>query len=286
MQETTMAEKSAGHLRRQVLGVWIDAMTMTQALRQCADAVQQRRYMCIGVVNAAKIVAMQRDDRLRQAVGSCHMVLADGQSVVWASQLLRVPLPERVAGIDLFQVLLAEAAQRGSRVYFLGARPEVLAEMLARIGRRFPGLKVAGARDGYFRAEEEPEVAAEIRRSGADLLFVGMSSPKKELFLSRWGEATGASVVHGVGGSFDVLAGLTRRAPLWYQKLGLEWLYRAQQEPLRLGRRYLTTNTAFVALLTREMLRNRALPAPAGSAMPAARALPRRNGTTTRGDRP
>jgi N-acetylglucosaminyldiphosphoundecaprenol N-acetyl-beta-D-mannosaminyltransferase len=282
----TMAVES--RRRRQVLGVWIDPLTMTQALQLCADAVQRQRYMSIGVVNAAKIVAMRRDERLRQAVGGCHMVLADGQSVVWASRLLRVPLPERVAGIDLFQVLLAEAARSGSRVFFLGARPDVLAEMLDRVSRDFPALRVAGARDGYFRADEEAEVAAEIRNSRADLLFVGMSSPKKELFLSRWGQATGASVVHGVGGSFDVLAGLTRRAPLWYQKHGLEWLYRAQQEPARLGRRYLTTNTAFVALLAREMLRSRTLPRPVQPGPPALTVPAQRKPTTTYtgGDRP
>jgi N-acetylglucosaminyldiphosphoundecaprenol N-acetyl-beta-D-mannosaminyltransferase len=251
----TMAVESRE--RRQVLGVWIDPLTMTQATARCTDAVRRRQYLSIGVVNAAKIVAMRRDQRLKRAVGGCHLILADGQSVVWASRLLRVPLPERVAGIDLFQVLLAEAAQRGSRVYFLGARPDVLAEMLHRVRRSFPALQVAGARDGYFRADQEAEVAAGIRDSGADLLFVGMSSPKKELFLSRWGQATGASVVHGVGGSFDVLAGLTRRAPLWYRRHGLEWLYRAQQEPVRLGRRYLTTNTAFIALLARDLLRLR-----------------------------
>ena len=103
-------------------------------------------------------------------------------------------------------------------------------------------------------------MAEEVRSSGADVLFVGISSPKKELFLSRWGEATGARVVHGVGGSFDVLAGVTRRAPLWYQKHGLEWFYRARQEPLRLGRRYLTTNVSFIALVAGEMLRSRSRP--------------------------
>ena len=238
-----------------VLGVPIDAFTMTQALGRCTDAIDNGGYLSIGVVNAAKVMAMRHDVQLRQAVNDCHMIMADGQSVVWASRLLRAPLPERVAGIDLFEALLAEAQRRQSRVYFLGARTEVLARMLDEVARRYPDLSVAGARDGYFGAEEEAEIAAEIRRSGAHLLFVGMSSPKKELFLNRWGEATGASVVHGVGGSFDIMAGLTRRAPAWYQKYGLEWLYRAKQEPLRLGRRYLTTNVSFLALLAREMLR-------------------------------
>jgi N-acetylglucosaminyldiphosphoundecaprenol N-acetyl-beta-D-mannosaminyltransferase len=244
--------------RRDVLGIPIDAFTMSQAVAQCTEAMEHGGYLSIGVVNAAKIVAMRRDIQLQQAVTECHMILADGQSVVWASRMLRAPLPERVAGIDLFLALLAEAAQRGSRVYFLGARAEVLAQMLDEVSRRFPALVVAGARDGYFQADEESEVAAGIQRSGADLLFLGMSSPKKEHFLSQWGETTGACVVHGVGGSFDVLAGLTKRAPVWYQKHGLEWLYRAQQEPLRLGRRYLTTNAAFILMVARQLLRDRA----------------------------
>jgi N-acetylglucosaminyldiphosphoundecaprenol N-acetyl-beta-D-mannosaminyltransferase len=244
--------------RSHVLGISIDALTMTQAVARCTEAVSNGRYLSVGVVNAAKIVAMRRDKELEHAVSGCQMILADGQSVVWASRMLSDALPERVAGIDLFQALLAEAERRGDSVYFLGARPEVLKKMLNEVAQRFPRLCIAGARDGYFTAEEEPEVAADIHRSDAAMLFVGMSSPKKELFLSRWGETTGARVVHGVGGSFDVLAGITRRAPDWYQKYGLEWFYRARQEPLRLGRRYLTTNGAFIILLACDVIRRRA----------------------------
>jgi N-acetylglucosaminyldiphosphoundecaprenol N-acetyl-beta-D-mannosaminyltransferase len=241
--------------RRIVLGIPIDPFTMKQAIGRCTDVLDSGGYLAIGVVNAAKVMAMRQDPRLMKAVCGCHLITADGQSVVWASRLVRAPLPERVAGIDLFEELLAEAERRKDSVYFLGARPEVLASMLDEIGRRFPSLPVAGARDGYFRAGEEAEVAADIRRSGARLLFVGISSPKKEIFLDQWGEATGASVVHGVGGSFDIMAGLTRRAPGWYQRLGLEWLYRVKQEPLRLGRRYLTTNVSFLVLLVAEMMK-------------------------------
>jgi N-acetylglucosaminyldiphosphoundecaprenol N-acetyl-beta-D-mannosaminyltransferase len=253
-----MSNIVSDRLRRHVLGIPMDAYTISQAVAQCTEAMERGDYLSIGVVNAAKMVAMRRDIQLQQAVTRCHMILADGQSVIWASRMLHAPLPERVAGIDLFLALLAEAAQRGNRVYFLGARPEVLAQMLDEVRRRFPPLIVAGARDGYFQADEEPEVAAEIQRSGAELLFLGMSSPKKELFVSRWGATTGACVVHGVGGSFDVVAGVTKRAPVWCQKHGLEWLYRAQQEPLRLGRRYLTTNAAFILMVARQLLRSRA----------------------------
>jgi N-acetylglucosaminyldiphosphoundecaprenol N-acetyl-beta-D-mannosaminyltransferase len=256
-----MDHEVAGLVRRNLFGIAVDALTMTQAVSRCTDAVEHGRYLSVGMVNAAKVVAMRRSERLRDAVGGCGMVLADGQSVVWASRMLGNPLPERVAGIDLFLELLGEAARRAYRVYFLGARPDVLGRMLTQVGRRYPGLAVAGARHGYFRAEEEPDVAAEIRRSDPDLLFVGMSPPRKELFVSHWGERTASNVVHGVGGSFDVLAGITRRAPAWCQDHGLEWLYRAWQEPGRLGRRYVTTNMSFMALVARELMRRGVRPA-------------------------
>jgi N-acetylglucosaminyldiphosphoundecaprenol N-acetyl-beta-D-mannosaminyltransferase len=255
--------------RRDLFGVAVDALTMAQAVERCQAAVEQGDHLSIGVVNAAKIVTMQRDRQLREAVAGCGMVLADGQSVVWASRMLRAPLPERVAGVDLFFKLLAEASQRGHRAFFLGARPDVLATMLDEVARRFPGLKIAGARDGYFQPEDEPQVAEEIERSGADLLFVGMSSPRKELFLSRWGPATQARVVHGVGGSFDVLAGVTKRAPVRWQRIGLEWLYRLLQEPRRLGPRYLKTNLAFMALAARYAIRRGQQSVPEATDSPA-----------------
>jgi N-acetylglucosaminyldiphosphoundecaprenol N-acetyl-beta-D-mannosaminyltransferase len=256
-----MDDDLARLMRRDLFGTAVDALTMTQAVNRCTEAVERGSYLSVGVVNAAKVVAMRKSERLQRAVRECSMVLADGQSVVWASRMLGSPLPERVAGIDLFLQLLDRASRRDYRVYFLGARADVLQQMLAEVSRRYPGLAVAGARDGYFRADEEPDVAAEIRSSGADLLFVGMSSPKKELFVSQWGASTGAGVVHGVGGSFDVLAGLTQRAPRWWQEHGLEWLYRAWQEPVRLGRRYLTTNSSFMAMVAREFMLRRARPA-------------------------
>jgi N-acetylglucosaminyldiphosphoundecaprenol N-acetyl-beta-D-mannosaminyltransferase len=245
---------AAAAARRELLGIRVDPFTMTDAVARCAHAVAHGSYLSVGMLNAAKVVSMRRDQRLARAVTDCGMVLADGQSVVWASRLLGASLPERVAGIDLFTELLHESARRRLRVYFLGARKEILGRMVAEVRHRHPGLTVAGARDGYFAAAQEPGIAAQIRDSGAQLVFLGMTSPKKELFISRWGRATGANVVHGVGGSFDVLAGATKRAPGWCQAYGLEWLYRVRQEPARLGHRYLTTNAAFIALVARELM--------------------------------
>jgi N-acetylglucosaminyldiphosphoundecaprenol N-acetyl-beta-D-mannosaminyltransferase len=240
---------------RELFGLRLDPLTMGQAVARCTDAIEHHEQLSIGVVNAAKIVTMRRDEQLRGAVAGSGMILADGQAVVWAGRVLGAPLPERVAGVDLFMELLAESARRGYRVYFLGARPDVLTRMMEEAGRRFPGLIVVGARDGYYQPGQEAEIAEEIRTSRADILFLGMSSPRKELFMGEWGPATKAHVLHGVGGSFNILAGETRRAPVWLQTHGLEWLYRAWQEPIRLGRRYLTTNLAFLALVARERIR-------------------------------
>ncbi|WP_317447117.1 WecB/TagA/CpsF family glycosyltransferase [Streptomyces collinus] len=249
--------------RRSLFGVELDPLTMDETVQRCLEAVRDERQLEIGVVNAAKLVNMRRDPRLAGAVAGCDLVLADGQAVVWAGRLLRAPLPERVAGIDLFLRLLAEAESQGMSVYFLGARQEVLEEMLRRVADRFPGLEVAGSRHGYFDDSEQEGIADAIARSGAHMLFLGMTSPKKEIFTAAYGARTGARVVHGVGGSFDILAGITKRAPASWQRWGVEWLYRALQEPRRLGRRYLTTNAAFLLMTAREFIRLTPSPAPA-----------------------
>jgi N-acetylglucosaminyldiphosphoundecaprenol N-acetyl-beta-D-mannosaminyltransferase len=246
------ARTTANRPRRDLFGLPLDALTLGETVQLCMDAVETGERLEVSVVNAAKIVKMRGDAALRDAVTGCDLIVADGQSVVWASRVLRRPLPERVAGIDLFQRLLFMAELQGRSVYFLGARPEVLERMVGRIRVQHPDLSIAGSHHGYYIDDEAPAVADAIKGSGADLLFLGMTSPKKEVFVATYGARTGANVVHGVGGSFDVLAGLVKRAPRAWQRMGCEWLYRALQEPRRLGRRYLTTNVAFAGLVARE----------------------------------
>jgi N-acetylglucosaminyldiphosphoundecaprenol N-acetyl-beta-D-mannosaminyltransferase len=238
---------------RQLLGLDVHAATMDQVLALCRAAAAQRRPLSIGVVNAAKLVNMQRETALREAVESSDLILADGMSVVWASRVLGRPLPERVAGIDLFERLIDLAEREGLSVYFLGAEADVLDRAIRVVRERHPRLRIAGSHHGYFGAGEEEQLAGEIGASSPDFLFIGMTSPKKEIFLARWGDQIGAAVCHGVGGSFDVIAGKVRRAPVVWQRLGLEWLYRLLQEPRRLWRRYLVTNTVFAWLVVREL---------------------------------
>ncbi len=248
-----MSELSASIPSRRLFGFQIHAVTMQQTITLCERTIARHEHLTIGVVNVAKIVNMTRDLKLAEAVLRSDLVLADGIGVVWASHLLRAPLPERVAGIDLFEKMLALADRRGFSVYFLGATQEVLDEVLRRVRSDYPGLLIAGSRHGYFSDDEAEVVAEDIARARPQMLFVAITSPKKEIFLARWGRRIDVSVCHGVGGSFDILAGKVRRAPTAWQRLGLEWLFRVLQEPRRMWWRYLTTNTAFIGLLLREV---------------------------------
>ena len=240
--------------RVNVAGCQIDRLDMADTLARCEELIAAPGVAQHVAINAAKVVAMQDDPELRAIVESCEVVSADGQAIVWASKLLSDPLPERVAGIDLMEALLELSERKGYRVYFLGARPEVLSEAMERVRSRHPGLALAGARDGYFGDDEGAAVAEEIRAASPDILFVAMSSPKKEYWLSRHGRAIGVPFIMGVGGAVDVLAGRTRRAPMILQRAGLEWAYRLAQEPRRLFKRYLTTNSRFAWLVLRQRL--------------------------------
>jgi N-acetylglucosaminyldiphosphoundecaprenol N-acetyl-beta-D-mannosaminyltransferase len=240
---------------REILGVRIAAATLQDALGHVTASVERREPILIGVVNAAKVVNMRNDSALREDVLSSDVIYADGMAVVWASRLLGRPLPERVAGIDLMNAILARAAERGWGVYCLGADPDTLARAVERMRADHRGLLVVGQQHGYFATDEEEAVAQRIAQSRPDILFVAMTSPKKEKFLARWRGQLGAPVCHGVGGSFDVLAGKVQRAPEGWQRLGLEWLYRVKQEPRRLWRRYLVTNTVFCGLVAAEVFR-------------------------------
>jgi N-acetylglucosaminyldiphosphoundecaprenol N-acetyl-beta-D-mannosaminyltransferase len=242
---------------RELFSIPIHAMRMEQVLDRVDETIARRGRLQIGVVNAAKIVNMRRNDLLRRSVLSSNLVLADGISVVWASRLLGRPLPERVAGIDLMMGMLRRGNVRGYRLYCLGATDEVLEKVSARLAADFPNIRLVGRQNGYFPEDAEGTVAGRIAAANPDILLVAMTSPKKEKFLARWSDRLRVPVCHGVGGSFDVFAGKVQRAPERWQRLGLEWLYRLKQEPLRLWRRYLTTNTLFCAMVLFELLRRR-----------------------------
>jgi len=235
-----------------MMGCRIDNLSMEETLVRIEEFIRSGQPHQHVVVNVDKLVKASRDPELRRIVNACALVNADGMPVVWASRLLGKPLKERVAGIDLFEALMRRAGDKGWRVFLLGAREEVVAAVADTYRRRYPALAIAGWRNGYWSDEEEAQVAAQVRASGADLLFVAISSPKKEQFLGRWQAEMQVPFAMGVGGTFDVAIGRVRRAPRWMQRAGLEWFYRFLQEPRRMFRRYFIDDLAFVWLFIKE----------------------------------
>lgn len=228
-----------------LFGIAIHAVGMDEAVETIARFVAGKTPRQGVFLNAGKFAEIDRNPRLKQAIEQADLRLADGQPLIWAARLLGVPLSERVAGIDLMYRLLAEGKGRGWRFFFFGASEEVLQKTVAICRERY-GIAVAGSQHGYYAPDEEAAVAEKIRNSGADILFVAMGSPKKELFMDRHLRTMNVPFTMGVGGSFDVAAGVVRRSPRWMQRIGLEWLFRLMQEPGRLWRRYLFGNLHFI----------------------------------------
>jgi N-acetylglucosaminyldiphosphoundecaprenol N-acetyl-beta-D-mannosaminyltransferase len=243
--------------RSHVLGCVFDRLDMDQTLARVEEIIASRIPSQHLAVSATNVVALHEDPRLRQIMHECAIVGVDGQGVVWASRLLGDPLPERVSAADLMERLFAVAAEKGYRVFILGAKQDVLERAVANLYRRHPRLAIAGYRNGYFGPEEDAEVIEEICAVRPDILFAAMSSPKKEYWLSEHKAELGVPFVMGVGGAIDVVAGVTRRAPRIVQRSGFEWFYRMVQEPRRLMRRFLVGNAKFLLLLARELARRR-----------------------------
>jgi N-acetylglucosaminyldiphosphoundecaprenol N-acetyl-beta-D-mannosaminyltransferase len=251
--------------RVELLGLPFDAVTMEGAVARCLEFCRGPRasHMVI-TANASHLCMMGRDTELAQACRAGHLIVADGMSVVWALRASGQEIPERVAGVELMARLLMAAKEDGLSVYFLGAKREVVSTLVARCRDQYPGLKIAGFRDGYFGADDHPTILEEIRDSRADMLFVGMPSPFKETWCARHRHILQVPVIVGVGGSFDVLAGYIKRAPRWLQSLGMEWFWRLLLEPRKLWKRYLIGNCEFIWLASREVVARRFGRRPAG----------------------
>jgi N-acetylglucosaminyldiphosphoundecaprenol N-acetyl-beta-D-mannosaminyltransferase len=247
-------QNPTGGKRVRFFNAEIDPLTVGETLQTVEGIIHSRSVTQHVVVNVAKLVMMQKDEKLRRIVNSCGLINADGWGVVWGANLLGLKIPERVAGIDLFLRLVELSAEKGYRPYFLGAKQEIVEKVVRQFRSNYSNLEIAGYRNGYFKEEEEFKIAKEIGQSRADILFVAMSSPKKELFLNQYSPLMEVPFVMGVGGSFDVVAGHVKRAPLWMQEMGLEWFYRLLSEPGRMWKRYLVTNTIFLGMILKALL--------------------------------
>lgn len=216
-----------------ILGAKINKLDMIETLCQTDLFIQAGGFHQIITLNAEMLYAAQERPELLTLINGADLVLPDGRGIVWACNYLKQPVPERVTGIDLLQQMLHQGSLNGWRFYFLGGRPNVAKQAAQLAEEKHPGLQIVGTRHGYFVESEEADIVKEIADSGADILCVGLGFPRQDQFIQKYGEQFNVKIAVGVGGSFDVLAGLVKRAPLKWQKLGLEWLWRLCLEPSR-----------------------------------------------------
>lgn len=240
--------------RRKILNTYVDDLSLTETVEEIIHIIDERSCMQHVVINANKVVLMKEDEKLREIVNNCPIINADGISIYWAAKLLRIPLRERVTGIDLFQELIGVADKNGYKVFLFGAKEKTILKVKSYFENKYKKLKIVGYRNGYFRDEDNEEIVEEIRKSGADMLFVAFSSPKKEFWINQHKEEINIPFVMGVGGSFDVIAGEKKRAPVIMQKMGLEWLFRFVQEPKRMFQRNAVGSTKFVQYVIEEKI--------------------------------
>ena len=224
----------------EMFGVPFDRVTMDQALAQVEAAIADRSTLTQSVgVNTDQLLKMQREPEFADIIKRCDQITADGMPVVWISRLLGTPLPARVPSVDIMLELMPIAEKKGYRVFMLGTKEEFLQKAAANIQARYPALQIAGLRNGYFKEPDEPEIVEQINAAKTDILLIAISSPKKEEFVERNRAKLDVPFVMGVGGAFDIEAGIYTRAPRIFQKTGFEWAWRVAQEPKRFGPRIL-----------------------------------------------
>ncbi len=252
-RSATRTQEAQQPLRRVALmGCPVDLLTSAAVLTELSQAIDDRSGpKVIQFVNGNKIAQVHHDKEMERIMWKANYVLVDGQPLLPLGRMLGVKIPERVDGIGLMSKLLKMADDRRGSVYLLGAKQEILDTCVAKIRKQYPNLRIAGSRNGYFSEKETPGVVAQIREAKPDILFLGMGSPMKERFADRYASELGATVIQGVGGSFDVMADLVKRAPVWIQRIGMEWAFRVSQEPRRMFWRYATTNATCLSVFGR-----------------------------------
>jgi len=241
-----------------IFGLPISKMDMAETVEYLARRIEARRPTQVITGNPIMVMAaLERPDYYR-VMEQADLIVPDGAGLVWASRVAGDPAPERVAGFDLMHELLREGERRRWSAYLLGARQDVVEEVARRLAERYPLVRIAGFRNGYFGPEEDAGVVAAVREAAPDLLFVARDAlTTQEPWIARHRHELGVPLMMGVGGSFDVIAGRTKRAPVAFQKLGMEWLYRLLRQPSRAGRMAALPRFALKVLLARGKIAER-----------------------------
>ena len=227
-----MTEKN----RVKILGVPVDMVDRGQAMQIFEESFPQPGVTMVVTPNSEIVQRASKEGELRELISSADLIIPDGVGLVYASKIIGCPLSERVTGIDFLESIIAYLEKNGKSIYFFGSKPGVAEAAAENIKKKYPKLIVAGTHDGYFKPEEEAGIVKEINNSSADFLCVALGAPKQERFIHDHRSELSVNGAIGVGGSLDVWAGTLKRAPEFYRKHGLEWLYRLIQEPSRYKR--------------------------------------------------
>lgn len=242
-----------------LLGVNIDNVSFEEAISSVEEMILRQVPSYVLTPNIDHLVKVQKDPVFHAIYEKAALVIADGVPLLWAARFLGTPLKEKISGSDLFPKLCEKAAQKGWRVFFVGGREGAATRAAEILKTRFPALKVAGTccpPFGFEKDENENEkILALIREAKPDIVFVGLGAPKQEKWIGRFKDAYGAPVSIGIGVSFEFVAGMVKRAPVWMQKAGLEWFWRLMMEPGRLWKRYLIDDMQFFWLVLLQKLR-------------------------------
>lgn len=219
-----------------ILGVPVDAITMGEAVARIDGFIEKRTPVLVATANAEMLMRATHDGALRRILQGAAMVTPDGAGTVWAAHHLGHAMPERVAGYDMVQELMREAPAKHRRIFFFGSAPGVADKAKKKAEQLYPGIEIVGTRNGFFTAADEPAIIEEIKAAHPDILLAALGVPKQEKWLAKHLSELSVPVAIGVGGTFDVMAGVMKRAPRWMQRAKLEWLFRGMMQPQRAGR--------------------------------------------------
>ncbi len=239
-------------MKATVLDVPIDIITMSEAVAKLENFIVEKTPHLIATANAEMVMLAQEDQELATILAKCHLVVPDGAGVVWAARHKGYTIPERVAGYDLTQNLLARAAEKGYSVFMFGSHPDIIDKAKSSAIERYPGLQIIGIRHGFFTEQDESAITHMITTAKPDILLAALGVPKQEKWLAQNLTKLNVPVCMGVGGTFDVMAGAVKRAPLWMQRTSLEWLFRLIRQPHRALRMMALPRFAIKVILGRK----------------------------------
>ncbi len=248
---STMYKKMENRIK--LLNIYVDNLTMEETLDEISSLVEKRQNAYVVTPNVDHMVTLEKDEEFQRIYQEADLILTDGKPLIWISKLLKTPIKEKISGSDLFPRMVEQAAKKGHKMFFLGAREGVAKKAAEVFMEQYPTLQVVGVYSpsyGFEKKEEEiADIIAMIQEAKPDILVVGVGAPKQEKFIYRYRDQLQVPVSLGLGASFDFVAGTVKRAPRWMSEHGLEWLYRTFQEPKRLAKRYIVDAFMLLKLL-------------------------------------